>query len=118
MLPAAVVTPAMTYPSQTKEAKKAYQREWYLKNKERVLAKSRAAYQKRLQREGVCELCSKQGPIVWDHCHAQGHFRGWLCAQCNTGLGMFRDNPDVLRRAAAYIETRRKPQEDTCPLSP
>lgn len=91
----------MTYPSQTKEAKKAYQREWYLKNKERIQAKSRATYQKRSQREGICELCS-----------------GWLCAQCNTGLGMFRDNPDVLRRAAAYVETRRKPQEDTCPLSP
>jgi hypothetical protein len=40
----------------------------------------------------------------WDHDHKTGLFRGWLCSGCNTGLGMFRDNPESLRRAALYLE--------------
>lgn len=41
---------------------------------------------------------------VADHCHRTGVVRAWLCVPCNAGLGMFRDNPDALRRAAAYLE--------------
>ena len=32
--------------------------------------------------------------------------RGLLCLGCNTGLGKFRDNPTLLRRAAIYLERR------------
>ena len=33
-----------------------------------------------------------------------GFVRGILCLNCNTGLGRFLDNPDLLHAAANYIE--------------
>lgn len=39
-----------------------------------------------------------------DHCHVGGQTRGILCRKCNSGLGMFFDNPAWLREAANYLE--------------
>ncbi len=61
---------------------------------------------------GVCALCGKPDPdgkrLAVDHCHAEGHVRGLLCRTCNTALGLFEDNPDLLRKAAEYVERKRK----------
>ena len=53
-----------------------------------------------------CELCGASGKraISFDHCHATGKFRGWLCDNCNLTLGMVKENPAVLRALADYIE--------------
>lgn len=57
-----------------------------------------------------CSICGRNDwpgrharPHV-DHCHATGKVRGILCSECNTGLGKFKDDPERLRRAAAYVE--------------
>jgi hypothetical protein len=39
-----------------------------------------------------------------DHDHASGEIRGVLCGQCNSGLGWFKDNIEVMEKAAAYLE--------------
>lgn len=54
----------------------------------------------------VCAICggSVERRFHVDHCHASGVVRGLLCQFCNTGLGMFRDEPDRLRSAAEYLE--------------
>ena len=43
-----------------------------------------------------------------DHCHKSGVNRGLLCAKCNTGLGLFMDDPDLLLRAAEYIRLAQR----------
>jgi hypothetical protein len=56
-----------------------------------------------------CPLCGdppdpKARALAIDHDHQTDRLRGILCARCNGGLGMFRDSPVILRRAADYLE--------------
>lgn len=58
---------------------------------------------------GKCAICSvTEGDsrgfrMHIDHDHATGVVRGILCNLCNSGLGQFRDNPDLLTKAIAYL---------------
>ena len=45
---------------------------------------------------------------VFDHCHVDGHFRGWLCDRCNRTLGQVRDNTVLLRKMIEYLERDSK----------
>lgn len=62
--------------------------------------------------DGTCDVCGRsithgrrgEDAAYIDHDHGTGSLRGVLCHHCNAGLGMFRDNPDLLRKAAKYLE--------------
>jgi hypothetical protein len=47
-----------------------------------------------------------------DHDHVTGKPRGLLCHNCNRGLGLFQDNPELLRRAASYVESNARGNEE------
>jgi hypothetical protein len=53
-----------------------------------------------------CEGCARLPETVLrlDHDHKTGVFRGWLCHQCNTGLGMLGDTRAALLRTLAYLD--------------
>lgn len=63
---------------------------------------------------GLCNICglpetqvdtrrNKVKRLAVDHCHTTGKIRGLLCHECNTGLGKFKDNPELLNKAIQYI---------------
>jgi hypothetical protein len=59
-----------------------------------------------------CEACGvlfimKSTGAHLDHNHETGEFRGWLCSNCNTALGLVGDNADGARRLLEYIESRQ-----------
>ena len=39
-----------------------------------------------------------------DHNHETGEFRGILCINCNSMLGMAKDSPRILAKAIGYLE--------------
>jgi hypothetical protein len=67
--------------------------------------KDKAQVIERLTREqhGCCAICGQDDRrLVLDHCHTSGNPRAMLCTQCNAGLVLFHEDPDRLRKAAAY----------------
>lgn len=58
--------------------------------------------------EGSCAICGarpRSQRLAVDHDHRSGMVRGLLCKRCNHKmLGGSGDNPDILRRAAAYLD--------------
>jgi Recombination endonuclease VII len=58
------------------------------------------------KQEGRCGICREQLTLRsahLDHCHRTGRIRGFLCSDCNRGLGLLRDDPDRLRLAIDWI---------------
>lgn len=50
-----------------------------------------------------CAICGERETKHVDHCHDSGRLREILCVGCNLGLGGFRDNPEFLSKAIAYL---------------
>lgn len=54
---------------------------------------------------GRCVICKRKvDTLRADHDHTTGATRGALCHHCNTGLGMFQDDPVLLMKAATYLK--------------
>lgn len=66
--------------------------------------------------DSLCGLCGKgpdgRGPtgqrLHIDHDHFTGAIRGVLCRECNVGLGMFKDDIDLLKKAVKYLTSHGK----------
>jgi hypothetical protein len=68
-----------------------------------------ALYDQLAEAQGdVCEICGKPQiasmRLAVDHDHVTDDIRALLCNPCNAGLGAFKDNPALLRKAADYLE--------------
>lgn len=69
----------------------------------------RKTYEQMYQDQGgVCKICSQPctQALAVDHDHETGEIRGLLCRACNTGLGLFKDNPALLQNALDYLGDR------------
>jgi hypothetical protein len=64
------------------------------------------------EQNGKCKICgtekfySHEGkaniPVV-DHCHKTGNVRGLLCNNCNRGIGLLKDDKDIVFKAYNYL---------------
>jgi recombination endonuclease VII len=61
----------------------------------------------RAKQSDRCALCGDPRPGHIDHDHATDQVRALLCERCNLALGLFRDDPSLLRAAADYVELHR-----------
>lgn len=66
------------------------------------------------EQNNLCAICGeperrpdkasrKIKALAVDHDHETGQIRGLLCSACNTGLGLFQDDPELLAKAADYL---------------
>jgi len=77
-------------------------------------AVGREQTRKRLERVATrprpehCECCgapsTARHTLHWDHNHATGLFRGWICHGCNSALGQVGDSVERLRKLIRYLE--------------
>lgn len=59
--------------------------------------------------KGCCKVCDThqtelKRKLCVDHCHDTGRVRGLLCDGCNLGLGKFKDDYDLVLKAAEYLK--------------
>jgi len=68
-------------------------------------------YDEMLARQnGGCAICGKTNPnghrLAIDHNHRSGKVRGLLCRNCNSAIGQLLDSPELIRKAADYVESQ------------
>jgi len=62
----------------------------------------------------ICPICKKSSipyitaNLVIDHNHETGNAREWICDSCNTGLGRFKDNIELMQEAIKYLKKHLK----------
>lgn len=71
------------------------------------------------KQDGKCAICEKEETAIYkktgkvkllsvDHCHQSKAVRGLLCSNCNHGLGKFKDDIELLKKAAEYLSEETK----------
>ena len=85
----------------------AYKRDLALRNAYGI---SLEEYDNMLESQlGCCAICSMTPEengrrLDVDHCHETGKVRGLLCHNCNSMLGLAKDNISILLDAVKYLE--------------
>jgi hypothetical protein len=106
-----------------KERRTQKNNEYYQSNEELVISRSRINKLKRVYnltkegyeellaiQNGKCAICEKQlskKNLDIDHDHVTGKVRGLLCNQCNQGIALLQENPQLLQKAANYLSREK-----------
>ena len=52
----------------------------------------------------LCKCCHGKKILQIDHIHGTTLFRGWVCRNCNTGVGSLGDTLEGVLQASIYLE--------------
>jgi hypothetical protein len=114
------------------DKRRARRRRWYLAHRAEEAIKRKQRYAKRRERElatnakwraahpnymrqlrglpeatrpcpAQCECCGKRKATHLDHDHKTDAFRGWLCGNCNRGIGQLGDDVQGIQNAMGYL---------------
>lgn len=64
---------------------------------------------------GQCQICNKiqeNRRLSLDHDHITGKLRGFICHNCNVGLGHFQDDAAILSSAIEYLTLWKERHEE------
>lgn len=53
--------------------------------------------------DNKCAICFTETDLCVDHNHVTSVVRGLLCSQCNTALGLVKENANTLKNMLAYL---------------
>lgn len=81
-------------------------------------------YEMLKQQENKCAICNEEETrksrtdgkicaLAIDHCHKSGKIRALLCHGCNTGLGKFKDDINLLESAIQYLKQHEHIKDDS-----
>ena len=103
-----IISKQQKYVKEHPEMRKLWSRRTTLKASCWTLDKYNTAFS---EQRGVCAICKSSetdGTLAADHDHNTMAPRELLCHLCNRGLGHFKDDPEMLEAAAAYLRKHGK----------
>jgi hypothetical protein len=74
----------------------------------------------KIAQAGRCKICDRQPQskgLHIDHCHSTGKVRGLLCGTCNQGIGLLKEDPELIRKAANYVAFHQSSQGKVAELT-
>ena len=101
--------------------RKASMAEYYRNNKDKAVNRQMmvnygitlSEYNQLLDKQkGLCYICeshhtSQTRRLHIDHCHNSGKIRSLLCVNCNTALGLLKEDSNRVKKMIEYIEEHK-----------
>jgi len=121
------VNSAKNYRKSNPEKVRSSKYDWYHNNPDKGIQSSKRKFARKLgySEEDIkvimdrfsetkfCDICGDSinitGTLHLDHCHKTNKFRGFICGNCNTGLGQFKDCQTRLSKAIEYLDKFKDP---------
>lgn len=108
------------YHNSNKEKRNLQNKEWYHSNLKQERLRSRdkflrraydlslKEYESKLKEQPFCIICKSyfdnENPGCVDHDHITGEIRDLLCRSCNAGLGLFKEDIKLFKKAIKYLQ--------------
>lgn len=75
---------------------------------------------RRWEQGGRCAICGEKPDerLCVDHNHTTNAIRDLICTNCNHALGKARENPEILRAMADYLERHAQRDPSTVRYAP